>query len=58
MQANILVLFHTLNSCMGSKGQNIFSEGGHVAYQIKRKNVEHYASKMFDLMHPLTFLVG
>ena len=24
---------------------------GHVAYQIKGKSVEQYASKMFDLMH-------
>ena len=34
---------------------NHFSEGGHVAYEIKRKevyrSVEHYVSEMFVLMH-------
>ena len=32
------------------RSKYFFSEGGHVAYQ-KERSIEHYASKMFDLMH-------
>ena len=32
---------HTLDSCMGTKGKNIFSEEGYIAYHIMQEIVLH-----------------
>ena len=40
----ISALLHTLDSCMGKKGKNIFFSEGYGAYHI-------IAIKMFDIMH-------
>ena len=58
MQAHILSL-HTPSIWGGVKGQNIFSESSHVAYQIwKEWSIEHHASTTSVLTHTLNLWVG
>ena len=53
MQANILPFYTPSTTGWGQKVKTFFflKDLGHVTYQIKRKELEHFASKMFDLMH-------
>ena len=42
---NIRSLHTPSTRWVGSKGQTIFSESGHVAYQIKERSVDEHARK-------------
>ena len=58
MQANILPFYTPSTPGWGQKVKTIFSEEGHVAYQITKKEVNIMQVKCLTLCTPLTFWAG